>query len=162
MLQQYGGIYLDIDTYIIRPFAPLSLYSYDTVLAMEARTLNLLRGPNSDREMDPKGLCNAIIISRPDSLFIKRWLESYEGFDEKKWTEHSVVSRHELFGRRGVEADQARRCLGHWLNYILRLSLYYQIERSSGHYGVKIIFMRCTEAQSMTLKLPVNLRESAE
>lgn len=89
MLQQYGGVYLDIDTFIIRPFAPLSLYSYDTVLGMEARTLSLLRG---DREMDPKGLCNAIIISRPNSVFVDRWLNSYEGFDETKWTEHSVVS----------------------------------------------------------------------
>lgn len=59
---------------------------------MEARILNFFRGPRSDNEMDPKGLCNAIIISRPNAVFIERWLESYEGFDEKKWTEHSVVS----------------------------------------------------------------------
>jgi mannosyltransferase OCH1-like enzyme len=92
VLQQFGGVYLDIDTFIIRPFAPLSLYSYDTVLGMEARTLNFLRGPNSDQEMDPKGLCNAVIISRPRSTFLQRWLNSYEAFDEKKWAEHSVVS----------------------------------------------------------------------
>lgn len=91
MLQQYGGVYLDIDTFVLRPFAPLSLYSYDTVLGMEARILNFLRGPRSDSEMDPKGLCNAVIISRPGSTFLDRWLESYEGFDETKWTEHSVV-----------------------------------------------------------------------
>ncbi len=83
---------MDIDTFIIRPFAPLSLYSYDTVMAMEARILNFLRGPQSDDEMDPKGLCNAIIISRPKSAFLERWLETYDAFDEKKWTEHSVVS----------------------------------------------------------------------
>lgn len=46
--------------------------------------------------MDPKGLCNAIIISRPNSVFVERWLDSYEGFDEKKWTEHSVVSCRRL------------------------------------------------------------------
>lgn len=90
-MQRYGGVYLDIDTFIIRPFAPLSLYSYDTVLGMEARILNFFRGPKSDDEMDPKGLCNAVIISRPNSVFIQRWLESYEAFDERKWTEHSVV-----------------------------------------------------------------------
>ena len=92
VLQQYGGVYLDIDTFVLRPFAPLSLYSYDTVLGMEARILNFFRGPRSDNEMDPKGLCNAIIISRPNAVFVDRWLESYEGFDETKWTEHSVVS----------------------------------------------------------------------
>ena len=91
-MQAYGGVYLDIDTFILRPFAPLSLYSYDTVLGMEARVLDILRGPRSDNEMDPKGLCNAIIISRADSVFLHRWLESYDGFDETKWTEHSVVS----------------------------------------------------------------------
>ena len=92
-LRQYGGVYLDVDTYVLRPFAPLSLYSYDTVLGMEARIPNFLRGPQSDNEMDPKGLCNAVIMSRPGSVFLERWLESYETFDPSHWTEHSVVSK---------------------------------------------------------------------
>ena len=90
-LQTYGGVYIDIDTFILRDFHSMSLFQYDTVLGMEARILNFFRGPKSDDEMDPKGLCNAIIVSRPNATFVRRWLDSYEAFDENQWTEHSVV-----------------------------------------------------------------------
>ena len=92
-LLQYGGIYLDIDTFVLRPFVEHSLMLHDTVMGMEARRLDLLYGPSSDDEMTPKGLCNAIIVSRPNAIFLKRWLDSYDGFEESKWTEHSVVRR---------------------------------------------------------------------
>ena len=99
-LLQYGGVYLDIDTFIIRSFAAASLYMYDSVLGMEARGLTFLRGAKSDDEMNPKGLCNAIIVSRPGATFLRRWLESYDKFDETQWTEHSVVSGDHTPSRR--------------------------------------------------------------
>ncbi|KIR38192.1 hypothetical protein I307_02481 [Cryptococcus deuterogattii 99/473] len=78
-----GGIYLDIDIYVTKPFDDL-LY-YPTTLGMEA-------SPDSRRSaLDPEGLCNAIIISQPNSLFIDRWLASYETFDGGIWAQHSVV-----------------------------------------------------------------------
>jgi hypothetical protein len=61
-LLEHGGIYLDIDTFIIRPFADHSLMLHDTVMGMEAHSLSFLRKPGSDDEMLPKGLCNAVII----------------------------------------------------------------------------------------------------
>ena len=67
--------------------------SYDTVLGMEARGLDFIRGIGSDIEMDPKGLCNAVIIARPGATFLERWLRTYDSFDERQWTAHSVVSR---------------------------------------------------------------------
>lgn len=65
---------------------------HDTVMGMEAHELSFLRKPGSDDEMLPKGLCNAVIISRKGSTFLRRWLETYDGFVERHWTEHSVVS----------------------------------------------------------------------
>ncbi|KAL0249880.1 hypothetical protein I308_103183 [Cryptococcus tetragattii IND107] len=83
-----GGIYLDIDIYVTKPFDDL-LY-YPTTLGMEA-------SPDSRRSaLDPEGLCNAIIISQPNSLFIDRWLASYETFDGGIWAQHSVVKPWQL------------------------------------------------------------------
>lgn len=90
-LLQYGGIYLDIDTFVLRSFSSASLLQYDTVLALEAHGLTFLR--KLDDEMRPKGLCNAVIIARRGAEFLRRWLDSYEGFREDKWTEHSVVGK---------------------------------------------------------------------
>ena len=64
---------------------------YDTVMALEAKALSFLRKPFSDDEMDPKGLCNAVIIARPGAEFLKRWLATYDEFSEWYWTQHSVV-----------------------------------------------------------------------
>jgi mannosyltransferase OCH1-like enzyme len=104
VLLEYGGIYLDIDTYVIRPFAEHSLMLHDVVMGMEARELKFLRSPMSDDEMDPAGLCNGIIIARKGAEFLRRWMESYEGFVERHWAEHSVVSTQ------GVEADVLLTC----------------------------------------------------
>lgn len=92
-LQEYGGIYLDIDTVILKPFRDASIMMQDTVLGMEAKHLSISHGKASDNTMDPKGLCNAIIVARPQSIFVKRWLDSYEEFDNRQWADHSVVSR---------------------------------------------------------------------
>ena len=73
ILQKYGGIYLDIDTVIIKPLD--QLLHHPVVMARE--------------ELD--GICNAFIASEPDSPFIKRWLDNYASFDGTKWNFHSVV-----------------------------------------------------------------------
>ncbi|WVR07184.1 hypothetical protein IAU60_004225 [Kwoniella sp. DSM 27419] len=90
VLRDYGGIYLDIDTFVIQPFEPHSLMRQDVVLGMEAHGLTFLRGQGGDNEMEPKGLCNAVIVARQGAEFLHRWLSSYDGFREDKWTEHSV------------------------------------------------------------------------
>ncbi|WVQ74931.1 hypothetical protein IAR50_004539 [Cryptococcus sp. DSM 104548] len=83
-----GGIYLDIDIFVTKSFDDL-LY-YPTTLGMEA-------SPDSRRhELDPEGLCNAVIISAPGSPFIERWLASYDTFDGGIWARHSVVKPWEL------------------------------------------------------------------
>jgi hypothetical protein len=67
-----GGIYLDIDVLCLRPFLPLR--RFDVVLGVE---LNM-------------GLCNAVILARPDAPFLRRWLDAYKTFSADDWNKHSV------------------------------------------------------------------------
>lgn len=72
ILQEYGGIYMDLDVISINPFEPLLKYEF--VMGREENV----------------GLCNAVILTNKDSTFLKLWYESYKNFDENKWNEHSV------------------------------------------------------------------------
>lgn len=90
-LREYGGIYLDIDTFILDSFAENGLLARDMVLAMEAEPTDWEYGFDDD-EMRPKGLCNAIIVARNDSQFLQKWLKSYDYFDQDVWADHSVVN----------------------------------------------------------------------
>lgn len=78
-LVHFGSLYFPS----LRPFTPL-MYS-PTTLGMEA-------SPDSRRTpLDPEGLCNAVIISEPNSRFLETWRASYETFNEGVWADHSVV-----------------------------------------------------------------------
>ncbi len=76
ILQEHGGIYLDMDVICLKPFE-------------ELRSYNFVLGQEKD-----VGLCNAVILSEPGAEFLKIWLEQYrsfrsKGFDEF-WNEHAV------------------------------------------------------------------------
>ena len=88
ILQEQGGIYLDMDSYALRSFEPLlrSPRPRDVVLGAE--------GGNR------WGLCNAVLAARPNSSFVARWLNSYrDGGDSegapvdlrREWNYHSVL-----------------------------------------------------------------------
>lgn len=72
-LAKHGGIYLDLDVICINPLAPLM--HNETVMGMEAGT----------------GLCNAVIMAKPGSRFIREWQDNYVNFDAKQWNYHSVI-----------------------------------------------------------------------
>ena len=72
ILIECGGVYLDLDVISIRPFAPLM--EFDTVMGEEYGV----------------GLCNAVILARSGSLFLRRWLDTYRSFDSREWNMHSV------------------------------------------------------------------------
>jgi hypothetical protein len=78
VLRRLGGIYLDLDVISLRPFTPL--LDAACVMGIEAGT----------------GLCNAVILARPDSVFLQRWQGSYHDFDGSRWNQHSVVVPAEL------------------------------------------------------------------
>ena len=73
MLQRHGGIYLDLDVVCLRPFDPL--LQHDFVMGMEPGT----------------GLCNAVILSRPNAAFLAAWRQQYRSFDARRWNHHSVI-----------------------------------------------------------------------
>jgi len=78
-LYEHGGIYMDIDTICVKTFQPL--LNNSTVMGIQGHTSNPLI---------PYGLCNAIILSEPQSEFIELWLSQYTNFNHQHWDAHSV------------------------------------------------------------------------
>jgi glycosyltransferase involved in cell wall biosynthesis len=83
ILNKYGGIYMDMDTITIRPYHHLIKDdSIDFVIGIQEQ--NYL---NRDSTL----YCNAILMSKKDSPFIKKWMEMYEKyFMTEGWCEASV------------------------------------------------------------------------
>ncbi len=82
IITQEGGIYLDMEVIALQPFDSLLDCKKDLILGHEGG--------------DRHGLCNAIIIARPGSSFVKRWRESYSSFATGEWNYHSVILPKEL------------------------------------------------------------------
>jgi len=85
ILHEEGGIYLDTDVYALRSFSPLLQSPRDLLMGHEGGGRN--------------GLGNAVIVARPRSTFISRWLDKYhESFDDapKMWNHHSIMVPVEL------------------------------------------------------------------
>ncbi|KAM7185956.1 hypothetical protein V8F33_012083 [Rhypophila sp. PSN 637] len=85
LLQNQGGIYLDMDSFALRPFDELRNppSGHDIILGHE--------GGNR------WGLCNAVMLARPNSTFLSRWIKSYENVDlSKEWNYHSVLLPKEM------------------------------------------------------------------
>jgi hypothetical protein len=79
-LIEHGGIYLDADVFVHKPFDPY--LDHSVVIGREG-------GPAEHK------LCNAVLIAEPQSSFLKRWLQEYRDFRGTgpglHWNEHSVV-----------------------------------------------------------------------
>ncbi|GAA6040149.1 hypothetical protein JCM8097_002054 [Rhodosporidiobolus ruineniae] len=86
-LRDYGGVYLDIDVLVIKDLAPL--YRHEVVMGMESQ-------PNLDPKLPPSGLCNAVILAKPYSSFVSRWIDSYRTFNKSSWAKHSVTTPWDL------------------------------------------------------------------
>jgi len=82
-LIKYGGIYLDIDTICLKSFHDL----------LENKCVMGIQNNKNKSEM--YGLCNAIILSEPNSEFLLKWVDLYTSFRSKGrdiyWDEHSVI-----------------------------------------------------------------------
>jgi mannosyltransferase OCH1-like enzyme len=80
ILQEFGGIFLDADTYCLRPFPLNGRF----VLGQEAEGR----------------IGNAVILSEPDHPFLKAWLETYRTFFSKgmdrEWNKHSEKLPYEI------------------------------------------------------------------
>jgi hypothetical protein len=84
VLKEYGGIYLDIDTICVKPYA--RLLSNNMVMGVEI---------TDSRKF--LGLCNAIMFSKPNSSFITEWVSQYEQhFNPDGWQESSTILPFEI------------------------------------------------------------------
>ena len=84
LLIEQGGIYLDLDVVVLRPLAPLLRGGKAFVIGREGHSAH----------GGYHGLCNAVLLARPNASFARRWLEEYRDFGDPSrgdpWSEHSV------------------------------------------------------------------------
>lgn len=81
ILIEYGGIYADCDTIFIKPFDSL----LNNKCVMGQQNIN-----------GSEGLCPAVILAQPNSLFCKTWLHEFKNYfkggpvGSDTWCSHSV------------------------------------------------------------------------
>ncbi|KAK9895733.1 glycosyltransferase family 32 protein [Cystobasidium minutum MCA 4210] len=121
-LLEYGGIYLDLDVYTTRSFQPLR--HFDTTLGMEGGVASL----------SLQGLCNGVIVSTPDSPFLRKWYNSYRTFNKHNWAAHSVEKPLQLALRHPAE--------------LLVLDPYALFYPAWNDHGLRIVHSRAAEELS--------------
>jgi|SaaInlStandDraft_6_1057023.scaffolds.fasta_scaffold10832_2 hypothetical protein len=77
ILREKGGIYLDLDTIVLRSFD-------------ELRSHSMVMGKESEVEGGLGGLANAVFLTRPHSDFIEAWAKSYAYWNDDHWGGFSV------------------------------------------------------------------------
>jgi hypothetical protein len=102
VLIEQGGIYLDTDVMVHRDFD--DLLANAVVMGRE--------GPDWPR------LCNAVILARRDTSFLKRWYEQYRSFrgssGAEYWAEHSVRLPFRLMQQHPDEITVLPHDAFHW------------------------------------------------
>lgn len=74
MLRAHGGIYLDTDMLVLRPFDELTTGQEEVVMGVEKADGTLLRPSLVN------GLCNAVIVAKKAAKFLDVWYDSYRSF----------------------------------------------------------------------------------
>ena len=103
-LIEYGGIYLDLDTICVKPLK--KFLEYDCVMGKEYTYIShypkglLNKILYRLKLLKPKpvktfvGICNAVILAKPNAEFLIRWYETYRYFRsigrDDFWSEQSV------------------------------------------------------------------------
>jgi len=75
LLQQFGGLYLDLDVMLLRPMAPL--LTHELVLGQEGIGGSI-------------GLGNALMVARRTAPFLRAWYAEYRNFSDAVWNGFSV------------------------------------------------------------------------
>lgn len=89
ILKKYGGIYFDIDTISYQSCS--NLLNNNFVMAKEKMFIN------KSLINYKLGLCNAIMLSEPNSKFLEIWMYNYENyFNPNGWAEASVELPYKL------------------------------------------------------------------
>jgi len=79
VLEEFGGLYVDLDVIVVRPVD--SLLSYAVVMGAETP---MMLGSGF------------ILVSRTNATFIRLWRQAYANFDDSDWNRHSVYVPMEL------------------------------------------------------------------
>lgn len=83
LLEQYGGIYLDIDVVCLKSFD--DLLNNQFVMGIEKSNARV------------EGLCNAVMLSQPNAPFANAWIDDYAiNYQPEHWQVNSVVRPFEL------------------------------------------------------------------
>ncbi len=113
-LKETGGIYMDLDTISVKPLTELLIHSfaigqelkptYQPKNFRQRLKFNLRKKMGLIKDTSAAtGLCNAVLLSEPNSDFVNRWLEEYKSFRstgrDKYWNEHSVLVPLKLAGQ---------------------------------------------------------------
>ncbi len=93
ILREGGGAYADIDTLFVERY-PDAWFERDCVLGEEPP----VAGP--DGVMKPS-LCNAVILARPGSRFVSRWLDEARASFDGTWNRHSCAAGARLWADAG-------------------------------------------------------------
>jgi FkbM family methyltransferase len=91
-----GGVYADMDTLFVAPL-PAELFEAPFVVGRERDIAH----PRDGRRVP--SLCNAFLMSEPDALFGRRWLEEMPAWFDGTWSNHSTLLPEHL-SRRYPEA----------------------------------------------------------
>ena len=76
-LIKYGGVYFDLDIICLKKIT--KFFNNNCVMGLQC--------PNTKYQ----GLCNAVIIAEPNSVFLTKWYQEYVNFSHHKWDYHSVT-----------------------------------------------------------------------
>ena len=85
LLIELGGLYIDLDVVVLRPMHHLLRGRKSFVIGREGHR----------NHGGLHGLCNAVLLARPNASFARRWLNEYRDFGTTTagtdpWSEHSV------------------------------------------------------------------------
>lgn len=95
ILNKYGGIYMDMDTITIRPY-------HHIINNNTNKCIDFVIGIQEENYLNRGSIlyCNAILMSKRDSRFIKKWMEMYEKyFMTDGWCEASVHLPQKVFSK---------------------------------------------------------------
>lgn len=87
VLKTYGGIYMDNDILVLRPFDELRHYEMTIGLQLSTQ------------------ICNGVVIAASNSAFLDEWFNSYVDVDFKCWDCHSVQKPSHMM----LENEKIRR-----------------------------------------------------
>lgn len=82
ILNKFGGIYVDCDTICVKPFD--KFLDKKCVMGQEVY------------EYKFNGLCNAVVISEPNGVFINKWINEYKDFNSDVWNQFSTQTPNML------------------------------------------------------------------